>query len=511
MAEKTWMNLQPEQSTTRPSIAESSKWVLTGTLLSKPILLVTNVLLARLLGPANFGVLGLATSMAVTLSLIASIGLGDASYKYVAEYYRSDKARGARMAAVIVWSTTTFSAIVFLTLWLLRTVWVHKVFPSSVSSLVIALCLCLAWMNLLFAVLSGIFAGLQNFRDFTILSLLQAIALAALASTLGFGGTVGALLAYVIGSALCIAWGLARLFRTDRALIGWPGLNSFRELKQMLNFSTPIWIGSFALSPVVTFTFILLARQPGGDSQLGIFNTANGLRMMIVILPSVIATVITPALIQEGGLSGDRDAFRSLLDKSFSAMALATIPLLIFCLFFSDLLLSIYGKAYAGSFRLFMPLVAAAAVGAVGAPLITVMMAKNKTWWSLFFGFLKSLLLIVLCFWWVPTHLATGLAWAFFFSEVSFYLIAFEFCIQGNTLSAELRSTFYSSTLAIGLLLMMALWLPSRLRWFSAIPLTILAGVYILRSQEDLAKWLPNIVPRALQPRAQKLLALIAS
>jgi len=506
------MSIQPEQSITRPSIAESSKWVFAGTFLSKPIQLATNVFLARLLGPASFGVLGLATSLAVTLSLIAGMGLGDASYKYVAEYYRSDKVRGARMASIILWSTTSFSAVVFLTMWLLRSFWVPKVFPSSVPSMVIALCLMLAWMNLLFAVLNGIFAGLQHFRDFTILNLMQAIALAGLAFTLAFDATVvRALLAYVLGSALSIVWGLAKLSRTDRALMGWPGSASFRELRRMLHFSAPIWIGSFALTPVVTFTFVLLAHQLGGDSQLGIFNTANGLRMLIVILPGVIATVITPALIQEGGVSGDKDSFKSLLEKSFAAMALATIPLLIICLFFADLLLSIYGRAYAGSFRLFMPLVAAAGVGAVGAPLVTVMMAKNKTWWSLAFGFFKSFLLVVLCMWWVPGHLATGLAWAFFFSEISFYLIALEFCIQANTLSPELRSTFYSSILAIGLLLIMALWLPLGLRWFLAIPLMIFAVVYILRSQENLAKWLPNMVPPALQPRAQKLLGLIAS
>jgi len=89
-------------------------------------------------------------------------------------------------------------------------------------------------------------------------------------------------------------------------------------------------------------------------------------------------------------------------------------------------------------------------------------------------------------------------------------LIALEFCIQANTLSPQLRSTFYSSILAIGVLLMMALWLPSGLRWFLAIPLMIVAVVYILRSQENLAKWLPNMVPRALQPRAERLLGLIA-
>ncbi len=38
--------------TGRPSIAQSSRWVLAGTLLAKPLQLATNVLLARVLGPA---------------------------------------------------------------------------------------------------------------------------------------------------------------------------------------------------------------------------------------------------------------------------------------------------------------------------------------------------------------------------------------------------------------------------------------------------------------------------
>jgi len=455
--------------------------------------------------------MGLATSMAVTFSLIAGLGLGDASYKYVAEFYRADRAQGTRLASVIVWTTTLFSSAFFLMLWLLRGLWAPSVFPPSIPSLVVALCLCLAWLNLLFAVLAGIFAGLQQFREFTILSVLQAAAVACFAMLLGLSGTGGALLGYVIGSALAVAWGLWKLFSIDRGLLWRPSLVSFRELVRILNFSAPIWISSFSLTPVVTLTFIILARMPGGDYQLGLFNTANGLRMLIVILPSVIATVITPALIQEGGSKGNREAFGTLLDKSFSALALTTIPLLLICLFLSDLLLSIYGKAYAGSFRLFMPLVAAAGVGALGTPLVTVMMAKNKTWWSLLFGLFKSFFLLLLCWLWVPTHLAMGLAWAFTISEVVFYLMTLEFCINSGTLPASIRLEFYSSTIAIGLFLVLALWLPDIVRWVSAIPLAAVALILILRSDRDLAKALPSMVPTVLQPSAQHLLSLIAN
>src|SRR5258705_3808555 len=176
---------------TRPSITNSSKWVFAGTFLSKPIQLLTNVFLARILGPASFGMMGLATSLAVTLSVIAGLGLGDASYKYVAEFYRADRTQGTRLASVIVWTTTLFSSAFFLLLWLLRGLWTHAVFPSSVSAEVIGLCLILAWLNLLFAVLAGVFAGLQRFREFTVLNVLQAAGIACFAVLLSSGGTGG--------------------------------------------------------------------------------------------------------------------------------------------------------------------------------------------------------------------------------------------------------------------------------------------------------------------------------
>ncbi len=233
--------------------------------------------------------------------------------------------------------------------------------------------------------------------------------------------------------------------------------------------------------------------------------------MLILILPNVIATVIAPALIQEGGAKGNKEAFGSLLGRSFSALALTTIPLLIVCLFLSDLLLLIYGKAYTGSFRLFMPLVAAAGVGAVGAPLITVMMARNKTWWSLLLGIFKSAFLLLLAWWWIPTHQAMGLAWAFTISETVYFVIAFEFCIRAGALSSSVRSEFYSSVITIGVLLMLALWLPDIVRWLTALPLTAAVFVFILRSHRDLAQSLPNLVPAALQPRAQYLISFIAN
>src|ERR1051325_7579181 len=128
----------------RPSIASSSKWVFAGTVVTRPLQLFTNVLLARMLGPANYGVMGLATSFAVTLALLTSIGFGDAMTKFVAEHYRRDEERGAHYASIIFWGSLVFSGILFVALLLCQDRWRSWIFPVGVTGRTVALCLLLA-------------------------------------------------------------------------------------------------------------------------------------------------------------------------------------------------------------------------------------------------------------------------------------------------------------------------------------------------------------------------------
>jgi O-antigen/teichoic acid export membrane protein len=500
--------LVPDQ---RPSITHSSRWVFAGTILSKPIQLFTAVLLARLVGPAGFGVFGLATSIALTLSLVAGLGLGDAIYKYVAEYYRKDRERGTRFAGVIIWSSTVTATVVFVALWLCRNLWVGWIFPPATTATIVGLCLCLAWTNLTFALLSGVFSGLQRFREFAVMNLLQATAVAGFVLVLAFYGSEGALLAYVLGSSVCLVWSAIKLWLTDDAIFSWPGWKSFRQLKTIMKFSAPIWVSAFALTPVITFTFAFLARQPNGEYQLGVFSTANGLRSLVLILPGVISVVIAPALLEEGGMHGDVRAYKQLLEKALFSLIFLTVPLLILSLFLSDILFRVYGKAYGDAFRLFMPLTASAAIAAIGAPIITVMMAKNRTWVSLGFGMIKSLLVVALTLLVVPRYLGWGLAWAFFFSEISYYFLAVEFCARTGAISSFFRRAFYWSCLGIWLILVLSLYLPVLVRWVAALPLTLVLFFLLLRGRSEIGNWIAHLAPVKLRPGTQRLMRLITS
>ena len=502
---------EDHRSPQRPSITKSSKWVLAGTLFSKPIQLFTNILVARLLGPASFGVLGLASSLAVTLSLVASLGFGDAIYKYLGEYYRTDRARGMQLASVIVWTATLFTAVFLLLLWLTRGLWVDRLFPPATSTRIIALCLCLTLGNLLFALLVGAFSGLQRFREFTTINVLQAVAVALFAVFLAFYGAEGAITAYAVGTFVAVCWGLWKVWQLEAEILKWPGLSAFRSLKTILNFSMPIWIGAFAFAPFVTFTLAFLARHPNGAYQLGVFNTANGLRMLVALVPGAISIAIAPAIMQEGGAHGEKSAYARLIDKSFSALVFLTLTLLIPSMFLSDLIFTLYGRAYQGAFLLFIPLTASAAISAIGGPLSIVMLAKNRTWWAFVFGFIKSALMVVLTVLWVPSSLARGLTWAVVISEISLNVLVLEFCIFIDALPRKLRVIFYSSSAIVLALMVSAIFMPKAVRWSLALPLTAAVVIYYVRTHGETTVWLTSLIPAPLKPGAQRILGFIGT
>jgi O-antigen/teichoic acid export membrane protein len=502
---------ETHRSTERPSIAKSSNWVVAGIVLSKPIQLFTNILVARSLGPASFGLVGLASSLAVTLSMISALGFGDAINKYLAEFYQKDRPRGSRFASVIFWTGLPFTGIFLLVMWLMRGVWVASVFPPSTSTNLIGLCLCLTLGNLLFALLSGVFSGLQRFREFTILGLLQAAAVALFAVCLVFYGAEGAVTAYAAGTLVCVAWGFWKVWRLEPDILRWPGVGAFRHLRTIVNFSLPIWVGAFAFAPFATFTFAFLARQGNGAYQLGVFNTANGLRMLVALVPGAIASVISPAIMQEGGTHGDPHAYTRLVGKSFSALIFITLTLYIPAIFLSDLIFTLYGRSYGQAFLLFIPLTASAAIGAIGALLPIVMLAKNKTWWAFVFGFIKSALMAALTVLWVPAFLATGLTWAVTSSEVVIYILVLEFCILIHALPPKVRFAFYTSSASVLALMVSAIFLPKTIRWSLALPLTAGFVIYYVRFHSEMTVWLTSLVPARLKPRAQRILGFIAA
>lgn len=506
----TQLSASPREAPSQ-TIATSSRWVLAGTILSKPVQLFTVVMFARMLGAERFGLVGLVTTTAITLYGIVNLGLAEAANKFVAEYYLGDTEKAARYCSTIVMIVTVLSMILFAIMWLTRAHWSVRLFPPETPSLTIALCLCLAWLNLVFAVLIGVISAIKLFREVTILNMLQIVMLAIAGGLLARASANGALLAYVLSFAFSAIVAIKVIWGFDSRLLYFRAVINRADLKSIFHFSSPIWLAALTLNPAITFTYFFLAAQYGGSHELGLFSTANGLRMLVVILPGVIMGVVSPSLIQRGGQHGDSLMYEELLNKSFLAVVFLTLPLVIPLMLLSEIIFRIYGPEFHESARLFIPLVAAAAIAAVGTPLMAVLITKSKTWWSLAFGLAKSVVLIALTIWLVPQFLSMGLTWAVAISEIFFYVVALEFCIAVGAVPKSIRVLVYGSSAAIAFLVIVALVAPQMVRAILAIPLTYLTAALLVRVNPSLADWLADLAPTALRGYVRRLIRLFTA
>jgi len=81
----------------RARFALAAFWSLAGAILSRGFLLAASIVCARLLGEAGFGALGMIQSTVGMFGVLAGLGLGLTSTKYVAEFRRSDPERAGRI------------------------------------------------------------------------------------------------------------------------------------------------------------------------------------------------------------------------------------------------------------------------------------------------------------------------------------------------------------------------------------------------------------------------------
>jgi O-antigen/teichoic acid export membrane protein len=501
-----------EDAATRPGILASSKWVLLGTALSKPLQLATSLMLARMLGPAGFGMLSLVNATAVTLSAAAGLGLGEAASKFMSEHFRRDRAKGIEIVSLVVWVLVLSGVVCFGGAWFSRDYWAPHLLHASSNDALVGLCLVLAFGNVLVSLSINLFSGLQRFGQLTKLSVLQASLTCAFTATFGLWlGLYGALLASALSAAVCVGWTTRRLYAIDRAMLAWPRLTALANLGRLLNFSLPSWLAGFLINPIIVFTFSYLALQPGGSAQLGAFNTANGFKMLVAILPGLIGSVLGPAIIEEAGRHGNRQAYETLLDNALAALAFLTLPVTILLILFSDILFLIYGRAYAGSHALFMPMAAGIAITVLSAPMQFAIVAGNRTWSLLCMNVIKAAVLLCLALAWIPGSLAAGLAWASLFAELSFTVMLTEFSARAGLTPRHVSIVLYRYAAAVLIVLAGAALVPALWRWIFAVPLAIAATIMIIRRHPASSVWILGAVPESFRAPVRRGLTLVAS
>jgi len=395
----------------RARLARGALWSALGSGFSRAMTLVSMIVVARVLGTARFGQLGIVQSTAGVFSVYAGLGLNLTATKYLAGYRRSDPERAGRILALVervaLGSGGACALVVGLAAPVLALRVVHA--PSLAGAL--ASGAALIFFGALNGVQTGALAGLEAFK-----ALARVNALAAAGSLtfplvgvwlLGLEGAVIGLAAALAVS--CLLAGIALRAELARAGIRPDRAGWWRERGVLWRFALPAVLGSSLFVPATWIgDLILVNRHPRGYAELGVFNAADQWRVALLFLPGVLAPVVV-SVFSNLRLAGHPRRRRLIALAMIASGAAAGTPGL-FVTLAASRIMGLYGSGFQDREPVLTLLVLTAVVAALAGVFGQVIVSSLSMWWNLALNALWAAGFIVSCTLLVPRFGAEGLA-----------------------------------------------------------------------------------------------------
>lgn len=403
-----------------------------GSLAGRVLSFAGNVLVARAIGVAGFGLLGIVRS---TLSLgtsLTGLGVGAMASRYVPRWRKDDPARLAELLGLV--------ALVALAAAVLASVLLHRLAPAFASDvfrkpeLLLLFQAAVPWLaaTILGAMATDVLRGFERFGTLAKVDVLRgALTVGTLAVVLvAWQRTVlAALLALaavelvIAGILVGAAWREAG--HAERVGLRWPRGPAVG--KPLVTFALPSYGFLLLQAPLSWLLLTRLARLEDGSTFVGAVQAAGSFRNAMLLLPGALAVTLVPvlsrlhSLVDAGAFAGRvRSLIRIVWFFSIPAGALVagTLP---------GLVQVAFGRDYAALAAPCALLILVAGWTVVNETLDRTLAAMGKMWLAFGFGLGYALLAVALTFLLVPRFHLWGYALGQFTAMAAYVLAQQEY------------------------------------------------------------------------------------
>jgi O-antigen/teichoic acid export membrane protein len=368
----------------RPSsreLAIRAVWSILGSGTARVLALASSIIVGRLLGKTGMGEMAVVLGTANTVEIIATLGLGITTTKFVAQY-RTVEPRlvgsVANVARGLGWASGVTAALGFALLapliannllaspdltWSLRIV--SASLPFTVST----------------AIETGILGGLEAFRVLAKRQLLvSTLSIILIPPGIIMGGVAGASAAVTLGSML--GWFVTRT--TADSVIRECGITAGDAPKrfpyrEFFNFAFPAYLAGSIGAPITWITTAMLVNREGGYAEMGALNAASSWQFALLFLPNALASVFLPALTRAQS-SGDPGEARSILRTGLRTTATLTILPAVVLSIFGREVMGLYGPGFDEFWPVLVLVLVAAVQMGLQAPVGHVIVASGRMW-----------------------------------------------------------------------------------------------------------------------------------
>jgi O-antigen/teichoic acid export membrane protein len=408
-------HVTPSHTSAIESLGRGTAWLVIGTMLLLFLNLISRVAVARHLSVEDFGAFNLGLSFAGLLSLVALMGLHQATARTIAE--RPDPAVRLRMirwtAAVTVLAAVVTSTTVYLLSGSIAWVFDHSN-PGELT-IVFQMFSVTIGLTLLCTFLASVFQGFENTFPNAVLN--QGVQPAT------FLIFVFILFYFHLElTAALIAWVISNIVTFGGLLLyTWRKLPKYLpRVRPALALPSGLFVLSISLWGVSTLVFvtgyadtlILGAFRP--EEQVGIYSVLLTLARLILVAGASVTYIFMPVAAR---LSGAKD-FASIRTTYVTAgrwVLIFTTPMfLVFGILPSDSITAVFGSAYAPGSQALVVVSASALVSVCFGPVNAALAGMAMTRPLLFSTAVSAVSNILLSFALIPTYglMGAAIAWS---------------------------------------------------------------------------------------------------
>jgi O-antigen/teichoic acid export membrane protein len=373
--------LRIESSPLGSRLATGVFWSLAGTVISRGLVAVSSIIVARILGREGFGELGIIQSTIGMFGVFAGLGLGLTATKYIAEFRISDPQKAGRVIALSNVVAITSAGLLALGL-VFSSSWLAKqtlAAPHLQGLLKIGSLLLLS--SAVCGAQTGVLSGFEAFKAIAKVNLWSGIAsFLFMVTGVVYAGLKGALWGQILGMFVlwmlnCSALRLAALQAgVPRTMSGW-----VRELPILWHYSFPALLGSIVVGPVTWACNAILVNRPHGYAEMGMFNAANQWFSLLLLLPAVLSQAALPMLSERIG-HNDRVQSSKILVASIKINAAVVLPMVLVGCIFSQFIMSLYGDGFRNGWPTLVLVLVTAGLSSIQSPVGALIQASGKMW-----------------------------------------------------------------------------------------------------------------------------------
>jgi O-antigen/teichoic acid export membrane protein len=279
-------------------LARGVFWSLAGAVISRGLMLLATIAVARLLGKTVYGELGMIQSTVGMFGILAGFGLGLTATKHIAEFREGDPARAGRILGLSGLIAILFGGLIAMGLWIFAPWLAEHTINAPHLAGALRIGTLILFISALNGAQTGALSGFEAFRAIASVNLLVGLlSFPVLVAGAFWGGLNGAIWALV--TSLGFNWIFSHLALRKEAArynVRITFKDFGHEWAVLWRFSAPAALSGIVSAPVNWFCSAMLVSHPGGYAELGLFSAATQWRSAILLIPTALSTVALPIL-----------------------------------------------------------------------------------------------------------------------------------------------------------------------------------------------------------------------